>query len=218
MPQRIATTIALAVLLFAAAAAEAQGKTFTARLDVKSIVVEGVQPRQEVLLFGVSLEPRGFANATRRWNRIGTDDDGDGTVTFAFDKPIEFRSVFAVVDLRGGDYVVLKPDGYDQLVPRALDPAALRRGEKAGEVAGLDLAGPMAYIVVVRGGAGAWGMAAHQNGHNDDDHASPVLRVDPAKLTALAGHAPPPAVLTPGDVILVVNPIEMEFFSTRVTR
>ena len=218
MPQKIRTTIVLALLLFAAASAVGQGKAFTARLEAQSIVVDGVQPRQEVLLFGVSLEPQGFANATRRWSRVGTDDDGDGTITFAFDKAIEFRSVFAVVDLRGGDYLILKPDGYDQLIPRTLDPAALRRGEKAGEVAGLDLAGPMAYIAVVRGGAGAWGMAAHQNGHNDDDHASPVLRVDPAKLTPLAGNAPPPAVLTPGDVILIINPIEMELFSTRVTR
>lgn len=220
MRKKTITLLAFAALMTATFAAEGQGKSgMTARLEAKAIVVEGLKPQQEVLLFGVSLEPTNlYASLSKRWDKLAADDDGDGAARFELGSEIALRSVFAVVDLRSGDYVVLKPAGYDQLIPQELGRGAMRKGAKDDEVVSLELGGPMAHVVVVRGGAGAWGLSVNQNGLNDGDHNSPVMRVDPETLTRLAGNAPPPKVLTPGDVLFVINPIDMEFFFTRLTR
>ncbi len=207
---------ALLGALFAASAAFAAPAPLTVRLEPSAIVAEGLSPHGNVLLFGVSVESRGFNDAIRRWDRVASDDDGDGRVTFAFEEEIPFRSIWAVVDLRGDDYVVVTPQG--TTVPQPVPPGALRPGAK-DEIAGLELTGTVAYVAIIRGGAGAWGLNVDANGRNDDDQTdAAVMRVDPNKLSSLAGNAPPPRVLVPGDLLLIINPLDMEFFATRLAR
>lgn len=206
----------LLLFLIAPAAAGAAPATLTVRLDPRAIVAEGVSPHGKVLLFGVTVESRGFSDAIRRWDRVAEDDDGDGKVTFAFEREIPARSIWAVVELRGGDYVAITPQG--PVVPLPLPPSAARPGAK-DEIAGLDLTGTVAYVVIVRGNAGAWGLNVDANGRNDDDRTNTaVMRVDPSRLTSLAGNAPPPRVLVPGDLLLIINPLDMEIFATRLVR
>jgi len=222
MSRHLCKRIALIALAFIPLLAQAQqsGKTvFAAHIEKNAIVAEGLSRNQEVLLFGVSVETLRYeVKATRTWNRVAADDDGDGKVSFDFEKPVSRRSLWAAVDLRHGDYVVLSGDGYD--VPVANLPAtALRRGAKNDELTSLALLGATANVVVVRPGAGAWLMDVEQNGRNDEERTSAaVMHADLANLAPLSGRAAAPKALVPGDVLLVLNPLTIELSATRIER
>jgi hypothetical protein len=219
MPSRKATIVAVLGILLAPLVAEGQGKSpekTSVRFEQKSIVVEGVNPGREILLFGVWHQPIPHSTSVRRWDRIAADEDRDGKVVFTFDADIPFRSIWAAVDMHGGEFVVASPEGFD-LRTNPLPGGAMK---KAGDdVVALDFESYSADWLVVRGGAGAWRYDARQNDPlTDESPDGSVIRVDPAKFTAVAGKAPAPKVLTPGDLILLIDPFELNFYFAKVGR
>ncbi|HEX8253878.1 MAG TPA: hypothetical protein VF846_12050 [Thermoanaerobaculia bacterium] len=203
-------------LLTAPPAANADA-SMTARIDARAISVDGVSRRAEVLLFGVEHAAGEYGGVIQRWHRLASDADGDGRVTFAFDSDVHSRSLWTVVDLHTGGYIVVTPEGF--AVPEVRSPAGLRRGANPDEVTAVELTGTAAYVIVVRPAVGAWRMDVDQNGTNDDDAENGrIMRLDPARLVALAGNAPAPRVLTPGDLFLALDPFELELVSARTTR
>ncbi|HEX8618818.1 MAG TPA: hypothetical protein VF911_14640, partial [Thermoanaerobaculia bacterium] len=195
----------------------ASSATIQVHLQSNAIVAEGVSPKGEVILVGVSHESAQYKDIVRHWQRVTTDDDSDGRVTFTLDAPIQQGSIWVVADVRTARYGVATPDGM-KLPDVALASPAFRKGA-TGDVAALELARASALIVVVRQGAGAWRLHVEQDGKYDEergDHA--VMRVSPGSLKPLAGNAPPPPVLTPGDLLLVLEPFKLEFVAVRVPK
>lgn len=215
-----AIIVAVLAILVAPLWAEGQGKQPggpAVRIEKRAIVVEGVKPGRELLLFGVWHQPIPHSTHIRRWDKVAADDDRDGIVTFTFDSDIPFRSVWAVVDLHGDEYVVAGPEGFD-LRSRPLPGSALKKNGE--DVEAIELEAYSTNVLVVRGGAGAWLLNSRQGDPATDDLPDDgnVIRIDPGKLKPVTGNAPPPKVLTPGDLILVIEPYELDLHFARVGR
>jgi hypothetical protein len=187
----------------AAASKEKDGPTVW--LSGNAIIVSNLQPHGEALLFGVTFEPGVYTNSTHRWQRTQRDEDGDGSVTFSFEKDIPQISIWAGVDVGKGTCTFVTPGEVED--PSLEAPAAImKHGSKPAEVVGLELTGRSAFVLVVRGGAGAWSMTIDQNGTNDADLANPLsMVVDPEKLETVSGNAAAPKVLTPGDLVVIID-------------
>jgi hypothetical protein len=185
------------------------------RVSGATVLIEGVSPRKNVLLFGVSLERTRFQSTYVRWERVATDNDGDGVVEFALDRPVAHESIWAAIDLQTGDWVAIAPQGTaprQAVIPRE----ALIPGLQSEQTAAVDLQSEALFVVVVRGGAGAWGLDAFQDGRNDSDSHDPArLRVMLDGLRSLSGNAQPPKFLVPGDLFLAINPYHLEIRASR---
>lgn len=203
--------------LIVSEARAASSSVIQVRLESNTIVAEGVSPKGEVVLVGVSHESAQYQDIVRQWQRVTTDDDSDGRVTFTLDAPIQQGSIWVVADVRTANYAVATPDGF-KLPEVVLPDSSFRKSEK-GDVSAIELARASALIVVVRQGAGAWRLQVEQDGKYDEERGNhAVMRVSPGSLKPLAGNAPPPPVLTPGDLLLVLEPFKLEFMAARVTK
>jgi hypothetical protein len=74
-------------------------------------------------------------------------------------------------------------------------------------------------MLVVRPKAGAWRLRAHEGGNGDaDQHANGKLRLHAADAIAVSGDAPAPKRLKKGDVIAIIDPVNLEAFLGEVEK
>ena len=172
----------------------------------KSLTVSGASARADVVVIGIiHANSKGFESIQTPQSIERTDAAGAVTVEVA--RP-SFRSVWLIVDLRSGDFIVSSPPGY--AVRRMPVPAdAIDRTGHA-----LLHSFPSADLFIVRKGQGAWHARASE-GSQDPRDARLNVSVDHFKPVGATPSAPP--VLTPKDIVMVFNAPYMEFWATKLT-
>lgn len=184
------------------------------------VVVTGIRAGGSVALCGAAHERAYYMTRIVTHRTVVTDDDRDGRVEFRPPNAIPFRSIWIVTDIETGETVVATPSGY-----RAFEMAKTLPGRgNAVDVAAnaIEIGRDAADIVVVRPGKGAWGIALRQQGTDSPSERPPVsgrTRASLARLQPLAkAHGQPPAALQQGDVVVVIDPEQMEYAITKLER
>ncbi len=174
----------------------------------KSLTVSGASPRGDVAVLGViQSNYRGLESIQKPESIERADAAGSVTVQVA--RP-SFRSVWLVVDLRTGEFLVSSPPGYP-LRQMAIPPGAIDRTGRS-----LANARPSVDVYVVRRGLGAWHSRAADVGVNSNPRDARVgVSIDHLKPVGTTPAAPP--VLTPGDIVMVFDAPFMEFWATKLT-
>jgi hypothetical protein len=203
---------ALPLLLFlalpAAVLAQPAGKNPKISFGERSVTVDGIAPKGEVVWLSVAREvaPDDVATLVRR-SDVLTDDDGDGRVRWDLDRAVPLRSIWVAVDLASGAIATATPEGYP-LRRVSWRGIGLENSPHADRVAD---ARSYAEVLLVRPGEGAWRMTVGDGSAEDDDGVADG-RVAAAldDLRPLGRSAGAPARFGPRDVVVLIDPNRME--------
>jgi hypothetical protein len=203
------TVAGILVLGFAALPAGAQP---TIGFEENAVVASGVTPGGSVVWFGIARERPGRITQVVRRDPVLPDSDGDGVARLDLGRSVAVQSIWAAVDLTSGSFAVATPEG----TPRrevALPGNSFRRSPR-GAVEALQDARQFLEILVVRPGEGAWSLSVGDGGASDAD-----LQPDGGVQAALTSMRPLGTAKTaldqllPGDVVVVIDPRQMEFYA-----
>jgi hypothetical protein len=200
---RSSSLLALFALLAAPLAAQ-PALTF----EPAAVVASGITPGGQVAWFGVARESEDHAAKIVRRETVAADDDRDGAVRLDLGREVPLVSIWVVVDLTTGAAAVAAPEGFP-----------LRRIELPGHGAVSGGTGPdrlelnrgYLELLVARPGLGVWGATVGDGGEADDDGAyDGRVAVALAHLRADGTSPAAPQSLGPGDLLVVIDPNEME--------
>jgi hypothetical protein len=204
------TVAGILLLGFAALPAGAQP---TIGFEENAVVASGVTPGGSVVWFGIARERPGRITQVVRRDTVLPDSDGDGVVRLDLGRRVATESIWAAVDLGSGAFVVATPEG----MPRrevALPGNSFRHSPR-GAVEALQDAREFLEILVVRPGEGAWSLSVGDGGDSDADlQPNGSIRAALASMHPIQSSKAAPDQLLPGDVVVVVDPRQMEFYTT----
>lgn len=171
--------------------------------------VGNVTAGAEVVVLVASVEGQGGVLRHRSGAKIFRDDDGDGVVTVADGRAIPLRSVWVAVDIETGRSAIAAPADFP--LQSAPFPVSLLDRDGEGAIGLFDLQQRNAELLLVRPKSGAWRLRAHEGGNGDgDEHANGKLRLDAAAAISVSGDTPPPKRLKKGDVIALIDPVNLQ--------
>lgn len=200
----------LAVVL-TCCAVSAMGATLSMDLSFTdtTITAAPVQPGHRIVLFGAGHAPALWQLGTFCRSTVLTENGG--SVSYQPEGGVAARSVWIAIDLDTGDTSLSLPDAGPTPVDFA--PERLLRSESGDRVT--DSRSATNYLLV-RPGEGAWtiyaddGGAADEDGINDGSYTFAIGAMAP-----LTGD-PAPTVLAAGDVLVGIDRMELEYFTTRI--
>jgi hypothetical protein len=190
-----------------------------------ALVVSGLTPGGEALLFSVAREPRGYFTRVARRDEVLVAD-ATGAARFELlaedgapaDLPL--KAVWVVVDWTSGGIGASATPGFPA-EERGLPPGTLRRGP--GNLLNR-LADRLesAEIVLIRPGGlesrGIWGLSVMDGSVFDQDESDDgAFEAALDDLIPLADGPPPPEEVVAGDVVVLVDPRTLTFFAVRLT-
>jgi hypothetical protein len=208
-PKRIRLHIgalcAALVLVAMTPAAFATG-SMTITFSASEVVVDGVTGGHPVFVFGIGIGSHGRSALLTRYVQTLTDDDEDGQISVYY-RGLPQRSVWVVVDSVTGEYVVETPSGN---APSVLSVAGdAWRGDRVS----IDVDRAYLEVLVVRPGVGAWTLRTADGGANDSDGLSnAVATLSLAGMQQLAGEENDPGAVISGDVIVMIDPQNLDTF------
>jgi hypothetical protein len=189
--------------LFGLILAAAEAPPLQLTISAAEVRIGNVTAGAEVVVLVASVEGQGGVLRHRSGAKTFRDDDGDGVVTFADGRGIPLRSVWVAVDVETGRSAIASPADFP-LQSSPLPDSLLDRDV-------FELQQRNAEMLLVRPKAGAWRLRAHEGGNGDGDkHANGKLRLDAADAIAVSGDTPPPKRLKKGDVIAVIDPVNLD--------
>lgn len=206
-----APILTLLTLLLTASApgAPKTGEPIRVSFDGTTVRAADVSRGGDVIVFACT---QGRYSGMRKLGRhleVVRDTDGDGQVSLTVENLSAMASVWAIVDFDTGRYAFATPGG---LAPRAMNvPEHGWRG--GGEH--FDLRRNYLEVLVVRPGAGAWTQSLAEGESSDGDgQLNTVLRTKLARMQRLHGAdaAPAPPVIVPRDLLLIIDPHELDYF------
>ncbi|MEA2465558.1 MAG: hypothetical protein QOJ98_3305, partial [Acidobacteriota bacterium] len=178
-------------------------------INATEVRIGNVTAGAEVVVLVASVEGQGGVLRHRSGAKTFRDDDGDGVVTFADDRGIPLRSVWVAVDIETGRIAIASPADFPLQSSPLPDSLLDRDGE--GVIGVFELQQRNTEMLLVRPKSGAWRLRAHEGGNGDGDkHANGKLRLDAADAIAVFGDTPPPKRLKKGDVIAVIDPVNLD--------
>lgn len=201
-----------------------------------AVSLSGLTPGGEAVVFGVAVRAMGFHNRVERYAEVlAADEAGEASLELSEELPP--RAVWAVVDLPSGEIATSPTPGF----PRQAQPfptAGLR-----GQGQGLDRfrhAVRGAHVLFVRPGeeAGAWGFIADDgSGYDLDGVQDGFVELSLEQLRPLRrspedggeegsedgtdggseeGPAEAPAEFLPDDLLVVIDPTELDLYALQV--
>lgn len=179
-----------------------------------AIVARGLPPGGQAVVFGIAREPTGFFTRVVRRQEV-LRVDASGQVRLSLDRTVPFNSVWFVTDLSTGVFVVGRPQASaarelpfpPEAVRIAVPGRAGRLTSKIGFV----------EILYVRPGRGVWGLTVGHRGESDDpDTPDHDISAALDRMTPIGASPSPPSDFAEGDVILLVDPRELQFLATRL--
>jgi hypothetical protein len=177
-----------------------------------SIAVSGATKGD--VLYGAGLEIRGGEYAVRLEPRVATATvANDGTASLDMQARITVRSIWIVVDGKGGYTVTPGPGMVRRLL--ALDGNA-QVSSSDGQVRQLLVNRYSVYVYLVRPGVGMWGSRLMDHPQDGDPHANGSVIGALQSLVPEAGTiADPPDHMSAGDVLFIVDPYTLEYAVSR---
>jgi hypothetical protein len=206
--ERVRSVFASIILLTCAftAAADSPAGKLTLTFGAGEVAIAGIDGPHQVVVFGIGIGRHGYRPLLTREVKPLTDDDGDGKATLTVHQT-PTRSVWVVVDVETGEYVVTTPAGS---FPTAL---ALAAGEWRGNQAHVDVRRRYLEALVVRPGVGAWALRLTEGGSNDGDglnNGLTRLRLD--RMDKVIGEEKGPSFVIPKDLVVIVDPLTLDTF------
>lgn len=212
---RASATAALVLLLSALPGAAAPPEV---EFREHEVLASSVTPGGTTAFWWLARGVDGFAPWTSRLSELVVDEDGDGAVSLSYDEGVPQDSLWAVVDLTSGEYVLASPaDGPLREVepPRGLARSLPGRGEIGDERRRLE-------VLVVRPGSGgepgAWTGGAEDGGAGDGDgrrDGRTQARLERLEPLEVEGPRPPRA-LRAGDLVVAGDAQELVFWAQRL--
>ena len=202
----------LALFILAAAPLAAQPAI---SFEPAAVVASGISPGGQVAWFGVARESEDHAARIVRRETVATDGDRDSAVRLDLGREVPLVSIWVAVDLATGKAAVATPEGFP-LRQIALPGAGAVPGGAGPDRLELDRG--YLELLVVRPGIGVWGATVGDGGVADDDGAADG-RVSVALIHLRADGTSPaaPQSLGPGDLLVAIDPNEMEVAVSRIS-
>ena len=208
---KLSAALALGLSLLSVTAAQAE--PFRLSVAGEDVVAAGATAKGQVVIFGVTREvaPDDVVEVNRKMDVL-TDDDGDGRVALPLGRAVPLRSAWLAVDLASGSFEAAAPEGFRLKKVNFRGKGIGRRPDGRDSVVD---ARAVAELLVVRPGtgsdAGAWHLYLGDGGPGDED-GTPDGRLEAAldRMEPLAGSPPPPAKFQKDDVVLVLDPDQLE--------
>lgn len=192
------------------AATPAAGAGPALAFDVDRVTATGVTPAGRAVVLSVSRQRGEWIGLTTPRVATVLDTDGDGAVDYLPGGDLADRSLWAVVDLESGEFVVGAPDGFT-MVETEVDPPAMASQPGLLTDPRCDL-----ELLVVRPGVGAWHGRAGDGADGDDDGVEngavalqlsaldPVWPVYGGVLLDRLRH---------GDVVIGIDPLRLTYYA-----
>jgi hypothetical protein len=199
--------------LFALLAVSAMALPAAAQLTVsyqqKSLAIAGASPRGDVAVYG-AMHGNSDGRETVRSQSSITAADASGNLTVDVSTPA-FHSIWLVVDLRSGSYLISTPPGYvsrrQQPPTDGIDPAG--RSLSHGR--------PIIDVFVARRGAGAWRAHSAAGSENNSDPRRGHSGVNVQSLRPVGSSPPAPPHLVPGDIVIAIDTTFFEYWAVELT-
>jgi hypothetical protein len=170
-------------------------------INPKSLVISGVSPGGQVIVFGRSCRSTGGRVRLIRHTFVERDDDRDGAVTIAMETIPEF-SVFVAVDYESGQFASAAPRGG---AARIMNMTRVPEWREGSEI--VDFNRGYLDFLFVRPGKGAWVLDVVQGTARDDDGVvDGNLRLRIGSMKPLLGKESPPPHATKKDVLAAIDP------------
>jgi hypothetical protein len=183
------------------------------RLDEEAVVVSGATPGQQLVVYGIWHSEENYAGVITRRDDVLTAD-ASGGVRWAIPEGVSPRSLWFAADLQTGAVAVTAPDEFP--LRRVDVPATVVTRKDLIEA--LEIPFAYAEILFLRPGEGAWTLSANRGGSNDLKAKREAITVDPRVLRGLKSNGSGPDKVKHGDVIIVIEPYGLRFFSVRWDR
>jgi hypothetical protein len=188
---------------------------FRVSLENDAVIVSGVTLKGQVVLLGVTREigEDDFPTLHRHLTTL-SDDDGDGVIRYPIESGIPLRSVWAVADLKSGDYDAVAPErfGVRRVNWRGRGLEHRNDGKDAVEDRR-----SLLELLVVRPGAGAWESRISDGDESDSDGViDGRLQGVLDQMKPVSGTAPPPSVFQKDDLVLAIDPAALEITLVKV--
>jgi hypothetical protein len=200
--------LVLLLLVLALAGPAFASEPIQISFSAQTIKASGITEGGDAILFACTIGRYSGMQKIGRHAEVISDADGDGEVTFTV-AGLPLGAVWAVVDFTTGRHAVAAPPGLD-LRPMEVPAHGWRAGPGH-----FDLRRDYLEVLVVRPGAGAWTLSVAEGGSNDDDGAlNTVVRTRLERMRRLHGPdaVPRPPIVVPRDLLLIVDPHELDFF------
>jgi hypothetical protein len=200
------------------AAAHADPSRLTVVFSPTDVVISGSTPRGDVALIGLMREPLGYYSRVTPVYELLADPDGDGTTRYELEARHAWKSVWGVVDLTTGDYVVARPE---RSPGKHVEVKGKGLGQgKNGKLSRLEHEGQWLTLLLVKPDGNLFaamvvdGGPLDQDGENDN-----VIRVDMEALELARGKGEKPEKpdhYRAGDVVFVVDVDELTMSALKV--
>jgi hypothetical protein len=177
-------------------------------------VVSGIHAKGQVAWFSVAREiADDWATIVRRED-VAEDTDGDGVVRFDLDRPVPLKSIWVAVDLTTGEYALGTPEGFPL---QQLDLPGRGLGRAASGPEWVESPGQFAEVLIVRPGAGAWGMTAGDGGEGDEGaRGDRRVTVSLPRFHGVRATAAAPERYSPRDLVFSIDPDLMKVYVGQV--
>jgi len=185
--------------------------------DGDAMVVTGLEPGAEIVYFSVSRFSAAYVPRTERRSERLADEDADGEVRIALDRPVPPKFLAVAVELLSGRFGVWTPDGSPgrevAFPENSLRPGPDQRLDR------LEDGNDYVELLLVRPDRGAWALTTGDGTPSDESPSG-----DGLVLAALASMVPvgdsgePPEEYEKDDLLLRVAPAEMEYYLARIVR
>ena len=162
-----------------------------------------------VIVFACTIGRYSGMQKLDRHVQVVRDADSDGEISLTVEKLSDLASVWAIVDFDTGRYALAAPPGLE-LRTMNIPEHGWRGGREH-----FDLRRNYLEVLVVRPGVGAWTLSLAEGESSDDDgQLNAVLRTRLSRMQRLHGDdaAPQPPVILPHDLLLIIDPRELDSF------
>jgi hypothetical protein len=210
----VASFVALSFAAFPAAA------SISGQVDGSHLRIFGAKPAGNIVVVAAirDTSPTHPPRLDRVVRTLSGDAAGNADLDYGRDIPV--ASIWAIVDRASGSYAVVTPAGY----PRREKPftgSILKHATPADAIDQLTTNSLILQLLWVRpgNGGGSWFITASDGAANDDDHEpnGEVLTAT-TLFVPIEGKDKPPKKLKTDDVLILIDPFEMNFIATTVTR
>lgn len=203
------------LLVLAAGVAQAASPEVTITFGPASVTAAGITPGKSAVFFASGLIADGPHQQIVRWKQIVSDDDHDGSVTLPVEGGAPKFTIWAVVDLANGRYVVASPPEFLAHIIE-VSHGGFPRSAGSSVVDRFALDHPVLDVLYVHPGRGAWTWNAMDGGRLDRDGANGVTLIavdDGRPLGDTQGKA---SELTAGGVLIAIDWYHLEVLAVQL--
>jgi len=215
--QKFIAGAVLGGLLLTAAPPSFSAPSLGITLDGDAVVVSGLEPGAEVVYFSVSRFSAAYVPRTERHAERLADEDADGEVRIALERPVPPKFLVLAVELPTGRFGLWTPD--DSPGREVAFPENSLRPGPGDRLDRLEDGNAYIELLLVRPGLGAWALTTGDGTPTDESPSSDgLVHAALASMVPVGESGEPPEEYGKDDLLLRVAPAEMEYYLARIVR